>query len=82
MATTIKGPMDLATAADHAVAALLRKRILACEPSVAILGEEGELEGKSQDVWIVDPIDETVNFARGMPCPIGRFRSPAQTAMS
>jgi len=65
--TTIKGPMDLVTAADHAVEALLRKRILACEPGVAILGEEGGLEGKGQDVWIVDPIDGTVNFARGMP---------------
>ena len=63
----IKGPMDLVTAADHAVEALLRKRILACDPGVAILGEEGGLEGNSQHVWIVDPIDGTVNFSRGMP---------------
>ena len=48
----IKGPMDLVTAADHAVEALLRKRILACDPGVAILGEEGGLEGNSQHVWI------------------------------
>lgn len=65
--TTIKGPMDLVTAADHAVEALLRQRILACEPGVAVLGEEGGLEGNGQDVWIVDPIDGTVNFSRGMP---------------
>jgi myo-inositol-1(or 4)-monophosphatase len=65
--TEIKGPMDLVTAADHAVEALLRKRILACEPGVAILGEEGGLEGNGQDVWILDPIDGTVNFSRGMP---------------
>ena len=65
--TKIKGPMDLVTAADHAVEALLRDRILACEPDVAILGEEGGLEGSGQNVWILDPIDGTVNFSRGMP---------------
>ncbi|MDE0850643.1 inositol monophosphatase [Yoonia sp.] len=65
--TTIKGPMDLVTAADHAVEALLRERIQTHEPGVAVLGEEGGLEGSGQDVWIVDPIDGTVNFSRGMP---------------
>jgi len=65
--TEIKGPMDLVTAADHAVEALLRTRILACEPDVAILGEEGGLVGSGQDVWILDPIDGTVNYSRGMP---------------
>lgn len=65
--TKIKGPMDLVTAADHAVEALIRKRILDIEPDVAVLGEESGLKGVGQDVWIVDPIDGTVNFSRGMP---------------
>lgn len=65
--TKIKGPMDLVTAADHAVEDLLRKRILGVDPDVAILGEEGGLEGTGRRVWIVDPIDGTVNFSRGMP---------------
>ena len=65
--TQIKGPLDLVTAADHAVEALLRKRILGFEPGVAILCEEDGLEGAGRDVWILDPIDGTVNFSRGMP---------------
>ena len=65
--TTIKGPMDLVTAADHAVEALLRERIQTFEPGVSILGEEDGLDGTGKTVWIVDPIDGTVNFSRGMP---------------
>ena len=65
--TSIKAPMDLVTAADHAVEAFLRARIKAFDPGVAILGEEGGLIGKGKEVWILDPIDGTVNFSRGMP---------------
>lgn len=65
--TSTKGPMDLVTSADHAVETLLRARIQVFEPSVAILGEEGGFEGKGQSIWILDPIDGTVNFSRGMP---------------
>ncbi|SMY07306.1 inositol monophosphatase family protein [Flavimaricola marinus] len=63
----IKGPMDLVTAADVAVETLLRDRILTFEPDVAILGEEDGLEGVGRRIWIIDPIDGTVNFSRGMP---------------
>lgn len=63
--TRIKGPMDLVTAADLAVEALLRERILAHQPGVAILGEEDGLVGQGGEVWILDPIDGTVNFCRG-----------------
>lgn len=63
--TREKGPMDLVTAADLAVEAHLRDRILALEPDVAILGEEGGLTGTGVETWILDPIDGTVNFARG-----------------
>jgi myo-inositol-1(or 4)-monophosphatase len=65
--TSTKGPMDLVTAADHAVEALLRTRIQEFEPGVAVLGEEGGFEGKGKSIWILDPIDGTVNFSRGMP---------------
>ena len=65
--TSNKGPMDLVTAADHAVEALLRERILTFDPDVAILGEEGGLKGTGKAVWILDPIDGTVNFSRGLP---------------
>ena len=65
--TSTKGPMDLVTAADHAVEALLHARIQVFEPGVAILGEEGGFEGKGKSIWILDPIEGTVNFSRGMP---------------
>lgn len=65
--TQIKGPMDLVTAADHAVEDLLRERILAFDPHATILGEETGLKGDAPAMWIIDPIDGTVNFSRGMP---------------
>lgn len=80
--TREKGPMDLVTAADLAVEALLRDRIEALEPGVAVLGEEGGLKGAGLETWILDPIDGTVNFARGTPnwaISIGTFDGRALT---
>ncbi|MDO6591473.1 hypothetical protein DS901_09165 [Loktanella sp. D2R18] len=65
MDSTIKGPMDVVTAADIAVENLLRQRITAIDPNAAILGEEGGLDTHKPCTWIVDPIDGTVNFYRG-----------------
>ena len=78
----IKGPMDVVTAADHAVEALVRTRLDALDPQAAILGEEDGLKGDASEVWIVDPIDGTVNFARGMrewAISIARFDGNALT---
>ncbi len=64
-----KGHLDLVTAADHAVEAYLRDEIDKVQPDATVLGEENGLVvvGESSDIWIVDPIDGTVNFSRGMP---------------
>lgn len=62
-----KGHLDLVTAADHAVEDLLRKRISGFDPKSAILGEEAGLAGGAGATWILDPIDGTVNYSRGMP---------------
>lgn len=63
-----KGPMDLVTAADLAVEDLLRKGLAEADPDASILGEEAGLSGDAKGAaWIVDPIDGTVNYARGMP---------------
>ena len=52
------------TAADHEVEQLLRSRVRRGE---AFLGEEsGEKKGRGAR-WIVDPIDGTRNFSRGIP---------------
>jgi histidinol-phosphatase len=56
------------TAADRAAEAFLRNRIINAFPDDAFLGEEyGEKPGDSGFRWIVDPIDGTRNFMRGMP---------------
>lgn len=65
-----KGTQDFVTAADRAVEALLVTRIGDVFPADAIIGEEGGSHGDisgSGATWIIDPIDGTANFARGLP---------------
>jgi histidinol-phosphatase len=54
--------------ADRAVEETLRDAIAADRPDDSVLGEEG---GGSDDVdgalWVIDPIDGTRNFVRGIP---------------
>ena len=55
------------TEADRAVEAELR-RVLADErPGDAILGEEQGAAGSGPRRWLLDPIDGTRNYARGIP---------------
>ncbi len=60
-----KAPMDYATAADHAVEALIRRRIdeRFADP---VIGEE-DGGSPAELVWVVDPIDGTVNYIHGTP---------------
>jgi len=54
------------TDADHAVEQALRERLAAARPQDGVLGEEqGDREGTAR--WVLDPIDGTRNFARGVP---------------
>jgi len=55
------------TDADRAVERLVRERIAAARPGDAILGEEFGGERATGRQWIVDPIDGTANFLRGVP---------------
>jgi len=55
------------TDADRAVERLIRERIAASRPGDAILGEEYGGERRDGRQWIVDPIDGTANFLRGIP---------------
>lgn len=61
-----KGPQDFLTETDGAVELHLRDRIKEAFPQDGFLGEEtgGIVKGR---VWVVDPIDGTANFARGIP---------------
>jgi histidinol-phosphatase len=54
------------TDADRTVERALRERIAAQRPGEGVLGEEEGGDGGSVR-WIVDPIDGTRNFSRGIP---------------
>ena len=53
--------------ADKKVEEELRKLILEYSPSDSIIGEEFGVDGQSNREWILDPIDGTKNFVRGVP---------------
>jgi histidinol-phosphatase len=53
--------------ADRAVEAALRSGLTAERPDDAILGEEFGTSGQAARRWILDPIDGTKNYVRGVP---------------
>lgn len=56
------------TEADRGSEALIRREIRARFPDDGILGEEhGDEPGRGRYRWVIDPIDGTVSFARGVP---------------
>jgi histidinol-phosphatase len=55
------------TEADRAVEAELRRLLAEARPDDAVLGEEQGATGAGERRWIVDPIDGTRNYARGVP---------------
>lgn len=61
-----KGHQDYISAADRAVEQLLRGRLLGAFPEDHFLGEEFG-GGRGPRLWVVDPIDGTANFVRGLP---------------
>ena len=68
VAGTKSSPIDIVTEADRASEVLVRERLLGARPDDGMVGEEGSSrEGTSGVVWIVDPIDGTVNYLYGLP---------------
>lgn len=66
---TAKGDRDMASEVDYAVEQALRKFLADSTPEVGFLGEEeGRSAGRSDELlWVLDPIDGTVNFVHGLP---------------
>lgn len=62
-----KADMTLVSDADRAAEDLVRQRISEVRPGDSVLGEERGLIGDSPRRWIIDPIDGTHNFVRGVP---------------
>jgi histidinol-phosphatase len=55
------------TEVDRAVEAGLRKLLAEQRPLDAVVGEEEGESGSGTRRWVIDPIDGTVNFVRGVP---------------
>ncbi len=65
---TQKGEIDLVTEADHRSEAYLVSEIRQRFPAHRIIAEEsGELAGAQEQVWYIDPLDGTLNYAHGLP---------------
>ena len=53
--------------ADRAVEQAIRTRLASSRPGDAVLGEEDGETGTGPRRWVVDPVDGTKNFIRGVP---------------
>ena len=64
-----KGPQDFLTEVDGETEAFIAERLLEIFPSDGFIGEESKARpaGEGGAAWVVDPIDGTANFARGVP---------------
>jgi histidinol-phosphatase len=67
LAIETKADLTPVTEADRAVEAEIRRLLAGARPDDAILGEEAGAAGAGTRRWIVDPIDGTRNYARGIP---------------
>ena len=66
---SIKGPSDFVTNADTKAEKIIIDELTRSRKNYSILSEEsGSKENKDIDnVWIIDPIDGTINFLHGVP---------------
>lgn len=64
----LKSDLSPVTQADTQIESMVRERIAEAFPQDRVLGEEegGDAEANGR-LWIIDPIDGTANFARGIP---------------
>jgi histidinol-phosphatase len=67
LAVETKPDLTPVTEADRAVETELRRILHEERPEDAILGEEQGAAGSGARRWLVDPIDGTRNYARGIP---------------
>jgi histidinol-phosphatase len=67
LVVSTKPDLTPVTEVDRQVELNLRKRITLRRPGHAVMGEEFGLEGAGAWRWILDPIDGTKNYVRGIP---------------
>jgi len=64
---TTKPDLTPVSEADRAVEEMIRDRLATARPDDAILGEEFGVSGTGHRRWIIDPIDGTKSYVRGVP---------------
>jgi myo-inositol-1(or 4)-monophosphatase len=62
-----KARLDFASEVDRLAEAEIVRELRRAFPDHAIVGEESGASGKSDKVWVVDPLDGTHNYLRGFP---------------
>jgi myo-inositol-1(or 4)-monophosphatase len=63
-----KGDRDYATEVDFAIERAVKEALAADAPGVPFLGEEeGGADLDADTLWVLDPIDGTINFSHGTP---------------
>ncbi len=67
LAVRTKVDMTPVSEADEAVERVIRETLAVDRPDDGILGEEYGVTGDSARRWILDPIDATKNYVRGIP---------------
>jgi len=64
---TRKARHDYVTEIDKACEAQIVREIRRYHPEHAILAEESGMQGESEALWIIDPLDGTSNYLHGIP---------------
>ena len=64
-----KGPTDFVTNSDIKVEKIIIEELKKARPGYSFITEEnGKIKNKDQNnIWIIDPIDGTINFLHGIP---------------
>ncbi len=64
-----KGPTDFVTNSDLKVEKIIIEELRKARPTFSFLSEENGKENNKdkKNIWIIDPIDGTVNFLHGLP---------------
>ncbi len=66
---SVKGPSDFVSNADTKAEKIIIEELIKSKKNYSIISEEaGYMKNKDSDnVWIIDPIDGTLNFLHGVP---------------
>ena len=64
-----KGPTDFVTTSDLKTEQVIIEELKKAKPNFSILSEESGMENNKdkENIWIIDPIDGTINFLHGIP---------------